>query len=332
MKASGARRKVIFIDACRSVAGARGGEKPRSMADFKASEGMSVLLATKPGAFSYEDPELSHGVFTYFLLEGMRGKAAGNDGFISFGDLSRYVLVHVSEYAEKKDEAQKPRIDMKDVGGDFLMATAPPLKPEEVKPPSPVDSQITSDTPVMKALGTGQAFFVVLSGNNLTLINASNGQPYAMLTEDPAQLKNQDEVSKRSLRWFGGDAPEGKTINMVAESHGNDLVQFWGRVGKPCPGNTACNQTPYPLLPGETRSTASTANKTANKTANTLRDTFSTFNRHGTAASTAAANATGSADRNGLVADSRDKFVWSNFDLTSTLKVAQNATAPPQHP
>src|SRR5437879_1280520 len=133
MSASGARRKVIFIDACRNVPGTRDAEKPRTMADFKAAEGMAILLATKPGAYSYEDPDLSHGVFTYFLLDGLRGKAAGKDGFVTFHDLSDYVERSVSAYAMKKDQAQKPLATLKDVGGDFLLATGAPPKPDEVK-------------------------------------------------------------------------------------------------------------------------------------------------------------------------------------------------------
>jgi hypothetical protein len=327
---TGARRKVIFIDACRSVAGARGGEKDRTMTDFKAAEGMSVLLATKPGAYSYEDPELSHGVFTYFLLEGLRGKAAGQDGFVTFSDLSAYVQKHVSDYAEKKDMAQKPLATMKDVGGDFLMATAAPAKSEDIKPVAAA-SLITSDTPVMRALGGNQSFFVTASENNLTLLDALTGQPYAILREDPTKLGNQDEVSKRSLRWFSGDAPKGERIDAVLEMHGNDMLRLWGRTGKLCPGDKPCSQVPYPLLPGEVRSKASVTNTTVGKAAKTAGDIAKVFGKSNkTVTGTAGTSAV--IDQNGVAADTRDKFIWSNFDLASTLKSSRQASVQGQKP
>jgi len=318
MKASGARRKVVFIDACRSVAGTRDAEKPRSMADFKAAEGLSVLLATRPGAFSYEDPDLSHGVFTYFLLEGMRGKAAGKDGYVTFDDLQKYVVKQVSEYAEKKDEAQKPRVDMKDVGGDFLMGTAPAAKPEDVKPAAAGNSLVTSDTPVMKGLGTGQAYFVLINGTNMTLIEANTGKPYAILTEDPTQLKDQSVLAKRSLRWFGGVGPEGNTVNLVAESHGNDIFQIFGRIGKPCPGDTVCNTTPYPTLAGEAAPQAAKTNNTAGRAGDLASKIpgLGGFGRAGKNLKTSS----DAVNQSGFATDPRNKFTWTALNLTSTLK------------
>jgi Caspase domain len=318
---TGARRKIIFIDACRSSVGTRDATKPRSMADFKAAEGMSIFLATKPGAYSYEDPELSHGLFTYYLLEGLRGKAAGADGFVSFQDLTKYVEKSVDDYAEKKDMAQKPVMSSQDLRGDFLMATAAPAKAGDIKPLAAA-SQISSDTPIMQALGTGQSFFVAAEPNSLTLIAASTGRPYAILREDPTQMKNADEVSKRSLHWFGGDAPDGKTIQMVAEMKGNDIAQIWGRIGKACPGDKPCTQTPYPLLPGEVRPSASLASKTAGKATKTMKDTFAAFG-HRSSTVNGTAGASDAVSRNGLVTDDKEKFIWANFDLTSTLKAPQ---------
>jgi hypothetical protein len=315
INATGARRKVIFIDACRNVAGTRDAERPRTMADFKAAEGMAILLATKPGAYSYEDPELSHGVFTYFLLDGLRGKAAGKDGFVSFHDLSEYVERAVSTYAMKKDQAQKPLATMKDVGGDFLLATAAAPKPEEVKP-NATASEITSDAVLMRALSINKSFFVTLSDNSLSLIDSSNGQPFAILDEHPDQLKDNAAMSKATYRWFAGDASNNNIVHIVAEVKGNELLHLWGRIGKPCPNDQPCASLPFPLLPGEVRDQKSSALKTAKKAFG-----LGALSHKTTQTGVSLASKTETIQNTGLTADSREKFIWTKFDLTNTTKV-----------
>ena len=319
MSASGARRKVIFIDACRNVPGTRDAEKPRTMADFKAAEGMAILLATKPGAYSYEDPDLSHGVFTYFLLDGLRGKAAGKDGFVTFHDLSDYVERSVSAYAMKKDQAQKPLATLKDVGGDFLLATAAPPKPDEVKS-VPAASQITSDAVVMRAVAINRSFFATLSDDSLALIDSSTGQPFAILSEHPDQLKDKAAMGKASYRWFAGDAPSNNVVHMVAEMKGNEMLHLWGRIGKPCPNDQPCSTVPYPLLPGEVRDQKSGALKTAKKAFS-----LGGLSRKTTETGVSLAAKTDVIQRSGLAVDSRDKFVWTKFDLTNTAKLPTSA-------
>lgn len=102
MTASGARRKLILIDACRNDPDAKSTDTGRSFAQFQEAEGVAILLSTRPGGFSYEDPEINHGIFTYYVLEGLRGKAAGKDGFVTFSDLEKYVGRAVLAHAMKR--------------------------------------------------------------------------------------------------------------------------------------------------------------------------------------------------------------------------------------
>ncbi|WP_446743011.1 caspase family protein [Silvibacterium acidisoli] len=317
MKQSGARRNVIFIDACRaSNSSTRDTDKPRSMASFKASEGMTILLATKPGSYSFEDPELSHGIFTYYLLEGLRGKAVGADGYITFGDLSKYVSDNVRDYAEKKEEAQLPRVDMHDVGGDFLIATAPAIKPEEIKPPSAATSLVTSDTPVFIA-GTGQAYFVVLNGSSLTLLDAATGKPLALLSEDPSQIKTPDQDPAVKLQWFGGVGADGNTFHIVTRSKGSEIFQVRGRIGKPCPGGLVCNQITYPKLPGEATPQIASANQRAKDVGNAVGAIFK--GRLGATGQKTAQTST-TLNNTNLATDPNNKFTWTIFDLVTTIK------------
>jgi hypothetical protein len=328
INASGARRKVIFIDACRNVPGARDAEKPRTMAEFKAAEGTAILLSTKPGAYSYEDSELSHGVFTYYLLEGLRGKAAGADGFVTFRDLSDYVEHSVVAYSMKRDQAQKPLATLHDVGGDFLLATAAPPKPDELKP-NTTASQITSDATVMRALATNRSFFVALSESGLALVDAATGQPFAILSEHPDQLKDKAETSNRSLRWFAGDGPDNAAVHLVAEMRGEAMLQLWGRIGKPCPNDQPCSTAPYPLLPGEVRDSISGAVDKTNKGAKALiAGAGHVIGRRTNEAAATVSSSSTAIEKSGLSADSRTKFIWTKFDLTSTAKPQNQGSNP----
>lgn len=172
--ATGAKRRMAFIDACRNdpegaraVAGA--GARPRSFGDLKDSEGLRVMYSTAPGEVSYEDEELQHGVFSYFLLDGLNGKAAKPDGLITFDDLFGYVTKQMKSYGIAKRRVQTP-YQSGESTGDFLLAavntsgatsatnvvTPPPgpkiPDPGPATPPQPAPS---TGTPAADSRGIG---------------------------------------------------------------------------------------------------------------------------------------------------------------------------------
>src|SRR5256714_2242268 len=73
------------------------------------AQGVGYLWAADQTEVSLEDPDLNqgagqgHGVFTYFLLEGLRGNADQNvDGVVTFDELKKYVREKVAAYTENK--------------------------------------------------------------------------------------------------------------------------------------------------------------------------------------------------------------------------------------
>lgn len=142
--ATGAKRRMAFIDACRndpegtrSVTGP--GSRPRSFGDLKDSQGLRVMYSTAPGEVSYEDEELQHGVFSYFLLDGLNGKAAKPDGLITFDDLYTYVTRQMKSYGISKRRVQTP-YQSGESTGDFLLAavnTSGGTAPTNVITPTP---------------------------------------------------------------------------------------------------------------------------------------------------------------------------------------------------
>jgi uncharacterized caspase-like protein len=76
---SGAPRKMMFLDACRNVTtpGGKDAAAPiEPMVELSSSKGLRLLISTGPLTRSYEYDDLKHGLFTYYLIEGLKGAAA----------------------------------------------------------------------------------------------------------------------------------------------------------------------------------------------------------------------------------------------------------------
>ncbi|KOR27412.1 hypothetical protein TI05_19080, partial [Achromatium sp. WMS3] len=141
------------IDACRDVPDSgsdfriKSGTRKRqdSFAQhklFQQATGTRILFSTKAGGVSWEHPELQHSVFTYFLLEGLRGAAVNSQGLITFRSLADYVEIKVPAWTIDKRLAQKP-YTAGEGSGWFLLAktsTTPAIQ-------SPVTSSAPSISP-----------------------------------------------------------------------------------------------------------------------------------------------------------------------------------------
>lgn len=117
---SSAPRKLMFLDACRNVTtpGAKDAAAPiEPMAELSASRGLRVLVSTGPTTRSFEYDDLKHGLFTYYLLEGLKGAASRPDGLVTFGSLARYVTASVKD----RNPQQVPYTDGQ-ASGEFALA------------------------------------------------------------------------------------------------------------------------------------------------------------------------------------------------------------------
>ena len=116
-----ARRMVLLVDTCHSagLTGSRG-ESSRGLSNnlvnlyaeklLYQEEGKAVITSSDVNESSQESPRWGggHGVFTYFLLEGMRGMADSNvDLVVTVGELFRFVRQRVRLDTEYR---QNPRM------------------------------------------------------------------------------------------------------------------------------------------------------------------------------------------------------------------------------
>jgi hypothetical protein len=125
-----ARKKFMIIDACHSgstIGRSKSIPMSRSFHNemFSEAEGFAIMSSCKIGQNSYEYPEKNHGVFSYYLLEGLRG-AADNDGdcIITVPDANNYVSKKLREWSISTGLEQNPTFSYK-VSGDFIFVKIP---------------------------------------------------------------------------------------------------------------------------------------------------------------------------------------------------------------
>ena len=116
-----AQKILLLIDACKAGAvliAFRGFEDRKALSQLSRSTGVHIVAASTKDQFAAEVKELGHGVFTYTLLQGLGGKAAGNGESVTVRKLMGYVEENLPEITEKyKQEAQYPVVDSR--GMDF---------------------------------------------------------------------------------------------------------------------------------------------------------------------------------------------------------------------
>ena len=112
-------RVVAFLDACYSgAAGGRtfaarktraGGVDDLFLERLTRSKGRAIITASRPAEVSIELPELGHGIFTHYLVEGLKGAADGNrDGIVTLQELYEYVESQVSRKSRSVGGNQHP--------------------------------------------------------------------------------------------------------------------------------------------------------------------------------------------------------------------------------
>jgi tetratricopeptide (TPR) repeat protein len=107
--------EVYFImDACRSneLPGGKDGQAALTNAITQKTSGEVTMLATGAGQESYEDGKIGHGLFTYFLVDGLSGEAdASKDKKVSLFELKSYIDKNVPSFALTKfNKKQDPYI------------------------------------------------------------------------------------------------------------------------------------------------------------------------------------------------------------------------------
>ena len=134
-----ARQQLVWLDACHS-----GGMTLRgtamSIADPSSqlveilrhqaaeSKGFYALLSCDRAQQSWEFPELGHGVFTYYLMRGLRGEAADARGVIEADALYQYVYYQTLRYIDKTNQQIRLINQQKSSRGESQLQSEFPLQ------------------------------------------------------------------------------------------------------------------------------------------------------------------------------------------------------------
>jgi uncharacterized caspase-like protein len=122
-----ARAKVIILDTCHSGVdiGIRGNQPmtPEFIQyAFADAEGLAILSSCTAGQLSYNWPGKEYGVFTYYLLEALQGRAdSDNKGFVTVMDVNRYVTYQVKVWAFQQHKRQQPTLHYEVIGDIVLL-------------------------------------------------------------------------------------------------------------------------------------------------------------------------------------------------------------------
>lgn len=112
---------VLFLDACFTGEASRGAGKsllanarpllPKLDHGTAGSERMTVISAAKSDQISSGDEKLKHGLFSNYLLMGLRGRADANgDRTITIGELFKYLEPQVKTHARRLNRTQDPEM------------------------------------------------------------------------------------------------------------------------------------------------------------------------------------------------------------------------------
>jgi len=142
--------RLMILDACHSGLeigrSASGFMTPRfeaALQNLSESGGIAVLSSCKANQASLEDSNLAHGVFSYYLTEGLKGPAdTDRDYDISILEAYDYVSSNVKEWAIRHSKLQTPTLFAK-ITGEINLVTVPKPPTQKAKSSVAVISKIT---------------------------------------------------------------------------------------------------------------------------------------------------------------------------------------------
>ena len=195
---SKATKKVLLIDACRedTTRGEKGVTK-EAMTDrfqdtLKAAAGQVTLASCDKEQVSYEDPSRGHGVFSYYILEGLLGNAPANhQGFITVHTLFQYAVEKTEAWCVANRKDKQTPWQYSEISRDIPLAVAPeqpsrvpqvavvvPPEPAPTKPKPPTAQPTPAPQPP-KPVAVLPAARLDPSGN--FALDLPNGQKIEMI-------------------------------------------------------------------------------------------------------------------------------------------------------
>jgi uncharacterized caspase-like protein len=136
------RQQLVWLDACHSgelmIPGAKNvsfdtAETTTTILQLLRQQagqnkGLYALLSCDQGQRSWEFPELGHGLFTYYLIQGLQGEAADAAGIISADGLYQYLYGQITQFIDQKNQTVRRLNEQRHQMGEVLMHPEYPLQ------------------------------------------------------------------------------------------------------------------------------------------------------------------------------------------------------------
>jgi len=132
MKGNGARRLILTLDACHT-----GIDIGRDLTDpefiknvYDLAQGFALIAASTAEQKAFELKDKQHGVFTYYLLQGLTNHTNPDGNFVTVNDLKNYVLNELRKWNVKESLTQEPTARTEGLGDIILADYRKYSKPE----------------------------------------------------------------------------------------------------------------------------------------------------------------------------------------------------------
>ncbi len=130
-----AKRLITFLDSCYSAAIVEKEDKAKALFDqdfFKKFQGTGrvTITASDGKELSLESKELGQGVFTYYLVQALKGKADVNqDGAVELEEVWAHVRKSGTDEAQRRGNRQRPQL-IGSLSAGLLVSLNPAVLPK----------------------------------------------------------------------------------------------------------------------------------------------------------------------------------------------------------
>ena len=255
MQKSKASVQVLFFDACHSGVDLRSKGPTGQMGKntlrriYQNAKGQAILSSCSINQKSYEWPDKEHGVFTFYLLEALRGSADLNqDGFVSLTETANYTSEKVLEWSFETGNIQSPQWKANLTGDVVLSITQgkTPVTTLQALVGKKVDVSPPTISVIEPDLGTKQRTEITLPTNGQLTIKGNVkddvGIDYVMVNKQKVQLNNYGNfVVEMPVK---GDFDYSIVVSAHDESGKSSQKRFQLRVNSP---GRAASRTGQPI-------------------------------------------------------------------------------------
>ena len=231
------QRMVVFLDACHSGGvvdpqqrGALEYVEPGLSANaynqLSASKGHVVIASCQPDEVSWELDGMRNGLFTHYLLEGIRGAAADKDGAVRAFRLFDYLSQQVPQHKN-----QRPLIKTAEASADIILCQMPastveqsPVEGTQPEPKSTrlnIPEQVSDKSPEQKRQGPEKSGLGQLT-MRISINTASPKELQKLKNIGPALA--EEIVQHREQHGYFHNAGELAKVDRVSEALASRLA------------------------------------------------------------------------------------------------------------